>query len=60
MTASAMVHGGPAARGRGRRPIGRLGTPREATNGAPCLGLALAGGGLLWGALGAALALLLA
>ena len=32
-----------------------LGTP-----GAPCLGLALAAGGLLWGALGSALALLLA
>ncbi len=60
MTASIAIHGGPAARGRERRPIGRPGTPREATNGAPCLGLALAAGGLLWGALGSALALLLA
>ena len=60
MTASMVIHGGPAARGRERRPIGRPGTPREATNGAPCLGLALAAGGALWAALGAALALLLA
>jgi hypothetical protein len=61
MTASIAIHGGrPAARGRGRRPARRLGTPREATNGAPCLGLALAGGVLLWSALGSALALLLA
>ncbi len=34
--------------------------PDPGTLGAPCLGLALAGGVLLWGALGSALALLLA
>jgi hypothetical protein len=60
MTASMVIHGRPTVRGRERRPIGRPGKPREATNGAPCLGLALAGGVLLWGALGSALALLLA
>ena len=60
MTATIAIHGGPAARGCERRPAWWLGTPREATNGAPCLGLALAAGGLAWGALGAALALLLA
>ena len=60
MTASIAIHGGTATRGRERRPTRRLGVPRGATNGAPCLGLALAAGGLLWGALGSALALLLA
>jgi hypothetical protein len=34
--------------------------PDPGTRPAPCLGLALAGGVLLWGALGSALALLLA
>jgi hypothetical protein len=43
-----------------RGPGWRLGVPRAATNGAPCLGLALAAGGLAWGVLLALLALLLA
>jgi hypothetical protein len=59
MATSALILGETAARR--RRGAGRrLGVPRGATNGAPCLGLALAAGGALWAALGAALALLLA
>jgi hypothetical protein len=58
--------GTPGARAWGYRSDGdlgpdprrtrRLGVPRGATNGAPCLGLALAAGGALWGIIGAALA----
>ena len=59
MATSALILGETAAR-RGRGAGRRLGVPRGATNGAPCLGLAIAAGGALWGALGAALALLLA
>ena len=43
----------------GRDTLRHLGATRGTTNGAPCLGLALAAGGLAWGALGAFLALLL-
>jgi hypothetical protein len=58
---SALIVGGTAARWRqGRGMDRRPGVPRGATDGAPCLGLALAAGGALWAALGAALALLLA
>ena len=60
MATSALILGETAARGRGCGAGRRLGVPREATNGAPCLGLAIAAGGAFWGALGAALALLLA
>ena len=37
-----------------------ISAPTLDTPGAPCLGLALAGGALLWGVLGSALTLLLA
>jgi hypothetical protein len=55
MATSALILGAPAARRRRGAPR-RLGVPRGATNGAPCLGLALAAGGALWGIIGAALA----
>ena len=60
MATSALILGETAARRRGCGMGRRLGVPRGATNGAPCLGLALAAGALLWGVLGSALALLLA
>ena len=60
MATSALILGETAAWRLGRGTGRRLGVPRGATNGAPCLGLALAAGGALWAALGAALALLLA
>ena len=34
-------------------------TPRELTNGAPCLGLTIAAAGMVWAGLGSALALLI-
>jgi hypothetical protein len=54
MATSALILGETAAPRR-RGAARRLGVPRGATNGAPCLGLALAAGGLARGALGAAL-----
>ncbi len=45
---------------RKRDPAVPILTRRERTNGAPCLGFALMGGGLAWAGLGSALMLLLA
>ena len=50
--------GGPAARRR-PGPARTLGTPRELTNGAPCLGLAAIAGGSVRALLGSILVLLL-
>ena len=58
MAASILSLGGPVARRR-RDPTKTFGITRELTNGAPCLGLAAVAGGLVWGLLGSAVALLL-
>jgi hypothetical protein len=58
MATSILSLGGPAARRR-PGPTRTLGTPREPTNGAPCLGLAVIAGGSAWTLLGSVLVLLL-
>ena len=49
----------PAATRGPAGPTRSIGTPRELTNGAPCLGLTIAAAGMVWAGLGSALAFLI-